>query len=81
MNTILMNNEIFNNRNLNKKDMYKTLESPGALKEFQQIQFEMARIKEKHARAVQKGYSITCFVIREVVMYLVNVVTNQKLRL
>jgi hypothetical protein len=56
--------------------MYKTLESAEALKQYHRIQFEVARINERHSRAMSKGHSITWFIVHEIFRLLF----NQKLR-
>ena len=71
-----MNNELIDKPILKRNKMYKTLESPEALKQFHQIQFEVAKIKERHSKAMSKGHSITWFIVYEIFRLLF----NQKLR-
>ena len=71
-----MKDKLFDKPILNRNNMYKTLESAEAHKQYQQIQFEVARIKERHSRAMSKGHSITWFIVYEIFRLLF----NQKLR-
>jgi len=71
-----MKDKLFDEPILNRDNMYKTLETAEALKQYHQIQFEVARIKERHSRAMSKGHSILWFVVYEIIRLLF----NQKLR-
>ena len=75
-----MKDKLFDKPIFNKDNMYKTLESPRALKEYQQIQFEVSRIKSKHTKAMQRGYTLTWFIIYEILGYLAHSMFYQKLR-
>jgi len=71
-----MKDKLLDKPTLNRNYMYKTLETAAALKQYHQIQFEVARIKERHARSMSKGHSILWFVVYEIIRLLF----NQKLR-
>jgi len=71
-----MKDELFDKPILNRNNMYKTLENAEALKQYHQIQFEVAKIKERHSKVMSKGHSITWFIVYEIFRLLF----NQKLR-
>ena len=75
-----MKKDLFNKRILNKDNMYKTLEDPQALKDYLQIQHDVARFKAKHTKAMQRSYKITFFIINEMLEHLANALDFQKLR-
>ena len=71
-----MKDELIDKPILNDNKMYKTLESPEALKQFHQIQYEVARINERHSKSMSKEHSVSWFIAYEIFRLLF----NQKLR-